>query len=422
MEDVNLDINKISLSKDSAVSIMTLHRSKGLEYKHVIVAGLSQENLMSKKHGGFKLPQKIEHILEAKDTAAAKRELYVAITRAKEDCTITYHVNSASGSASSMAHILEDVGVDNFDFTTKEENEKMLLQKGHDIFLKYTKAQIKSKIDSLKEIINFVSENYTSCVVSVSLLNNFYECPRKWYFRNFLKLPEVKSTSLALGSIVHAGIEEILKTKALFNEKTILSFVKEESGKQGLIESTKNQKDFNNIIKTASEIIISWQEHDYPGLKSKYESEKSVSITDKNFPNLKIYGKLDLVEYDKDIVYVTDFKTGSVKTKNDIEKEKDGRYSSLMRQLAMYGYLMHNSGSASTIFTKLIFLEDFADGKNRTYGVSINNEHVDILVKDIKDYENSIINGDWVTASCSGDYFNKKEPCEYCKKFYKIFA
>jgi ATP-dependent helicase/DNAse subunit B len=59
------------------------------------------------------------------------------------------------------------------------------------------------------------TERFTETKISVSMLNNFFECPWKWYFRNFLKLPELKGVSLALGSAVHSTIEYILKSSSL---------------------------------------------------------------------------------------------------------------------------------------------------------------------------------------------------------------
>ena len=46
------------------------------------------------------------------------------------------------------------------------------------------------------------------------LLNNFFECPWKWYFRNLLQLPEAKSESLEFGNRVHLAVDQILKLKS----------------------------------------------------------------------------------------------------------------------------------------------------------------------------------------------------------------
>ena len=75
-----------------------------------------------------------------------------------------------------------------------------------------------------------------------------------------------------------------------------------------------------------------------------YVTERPVSCKDVLFPELTMYGKLDLTERFPDgNVCVTDFKNRKSKTKNEIEKRDDEqRLSSYMRQLAMYAYLIRN--------------------------------------------------------------------------------
>ena len=54
------------------------------------------------------------------------------------------------------------------------------------------------------------------------------------------------------------------------------------------------------------------------------ENEQSVSLHDDRFSHLNIYGKIDLVEYlSHDSVRVTDFKTGSVRKRGEIEMDEE---------------------------------------------------------------------------------------------------
>ncbi|MCA9371856.1 ATP-dependent helicase [Candidatus Woesebacteria bacterium] len=61
-----------------AVSVLTMHASKGLEFKHVFITGF-EEGVIPLKRAG-----------EIEDANEEKRLLYVAITRAKEDLYFTY--------------------------------------------------------------------------------------------------------------------------------------------------------------------------------------------------------------------------------------------------------------------------------------------------------------------------------------------
>ncbi|MEI8270471.1 MAG: PD-(D/E)XK nuclease family protein, partial [bacterium] len=120
-------------------------------------------------------------------------------------------------------------------------------------------------------------------------------------------------------------------------------------------------------------------------------------------------------------IRVTDFKTGSSKTKNIIEKIEDGRMSSLLRQLAMYSYLINGDEKNKNVSeSRLLFLEEDFKNKNSLYATHITGEEIDLLVKDISDYDSLIKNGEWVNLECHYNSYGKNTECEYCKRA-KIF-
>jgi RecB family exonuclease len=111
-----------------------------------------------------------------------------------------------------------------------------------------------------------------------------------------------------------------------------------------------------------------------PEIEKGYVSERSVAYRDPQFPNLSFYGKIDLTERFADgSVRVTDFKTGSVKTKNDIEKrDDDGRLSGYLRQLAMYSYLINGAEKGVKVAeSQLEFLEAKDNDKNPIYKTQV---------------------------------------------------
>lgn len=66
-------------TSDEKVTLLTCHAAKGLEFKHVFVVGVEEELLPSAM--SMMSPDEIEE---------ERRLLYVAMTRAKETCTLTY--------------------------------------------------------------------------------------------------------------------------------------------------------------------------------------------------------------------------------------------------------------------------------------------------------------------------------------------
>ena len=409
LDSYNSHIELVKFANEKGIQVMTLHKSKGLEYQCVWVAHLNEEVLMSEKRSGFTLPEKIKEHMAKRDVETAKKELYVAITRAKEFCTLSYANENYNGVEMAMAQIIKELSEIHFNKRSAEETEKEILSSGPKI---YTEIKNKKEIEDLDEIKKLVKENYTDRRVSVSLLNNFFECPWRWYFRNFLQVPEVKSISLALGSVVHETIEFILKENKLPSEKKIQEKINYELIKEGIDKPI----DLKKLAKDAKEAVQNWIDGYYKNLAKNYESEKSLSRKDKRFPHLNITGKIDLLEYlNDDSFRVTDFKTGLAKTKNVIEKIENGRMSSYLRQLAMYSYLLEvEEGSQEVAESRLLFLEENLKNKNSFYSTKINQEEIDLLIKDIKDYDEALKNGNWADFPCNYKGYGQNSDCPYC--------
>jgi len=413
LESYGAHIELAKFGNDNGIKVMTLHKSKGLQYECVWVAHMNEETLMSEKKGGFTLPEKIKEHIKKRSVEEAKRELYVAITRAKEFCILSYAMENYNGGTLELASIIKEL--DDIHFIKKDstETEEEILKEGPSIYVSYTDKESGEIIPDLQKLVR---ENYRDIKVSVSMLNNFFECPWKWYFRNFLRLPEVKPVYLALGTVVHSMIEYILKAKKLPNESELKTKIKFELEKEGI----SNENDLRKLSRDAYNIVSSWVDNYYPHLSPDFKSERSVTFIDKkNFPQLTMYGKIDLTEYlPSGDIWVTDFKTGSSKTSGIIEKiDEDGRMSDLMRQLAMYSYLLSGeSGELKVTNSKLLFLESDKGDKNAFYQTKITKEQIDLLRMDIKEYEEALSSGSWTERECNFKPFggNSRE-CEYCK-------
>jgi len=410
LQEYGSHIELATFGGNIGINVMTLHKSKGLEYKNVWIAHMNEEVLMSEKKNGFTLPESIKERMHERDIESAKRELYVAITRAKESCSISYASKRYTGAELAISRIIEALPGVHFIKKGATETIEELIKNGVEQYISVSK---KDKKDNISEIKEFVKENFKNTKVSVTLLNNFFSCPWKWYFRNFLKLPEIKSTSLALGSIVHATIEYILKSDKLPNK----SDLKEKIENFAIKEHVFEKKEMVKITKDALSAIEAWLLKYYPALSKDRQSERSISFTDKRFPNLLMYGKIDLTEVGSDGKFIiTDFKTGSTKTTGMIEKlTEEGRLSEYMRQLAMYSYLVNADKAEDNVSKSRLLFVEHIDEQNELYEAHIGEGEIDLLVKDIKDYQETIINGNWIENKCNFKPFGGNTECEYCK-------
>ncbi len=414
---------------NEGVKVRTIHGSKGLEFDYVWIAHMDERSFSGRKVGGFSLPESIKKRVETRDEEVLKRQLYVAITRAKRFCAISYALKSYIGGDQELAVIVADIAR-NFEKQSADETEKIILKSDERAYVETQKQ--KEKDTKLDDLIKLVACDYEDRKVSVSLLNNFFECPWKWYFRNLLQLPEPKSESLEFGNIAHSSIDAVLKLDKKPNREELQNIILYQVKKSGFGDERKQKE----LVRLSLNIISKWVDTRLSQINKNRENEKSISVNDDRFPLLNIYGKLDLIERlparaDGDAknpperpgssgrsgVRVTDFKTGSVRKKSEIEKkDEEGRMSSYLRQLAMYSYLIKQSQKwkVDVRESRLEFLEA-KDSKEAFYDRVITQKDFDLLVKDIKDYNNLIKTGQWVNRPCHYNSYGKNTECEYCK-------
>lgn len=409
LQNYNEDIPLAIFYGNNGIKVMTLHSSKGLEFDFVWVAHMDERALMHKKRQAFTLPEDVSKHIEENDVSIVKRQLYVALTRAKRFCTFSYSRMSLTGSENELAHIIAELPEEIFDKKSYEEVEKEILEKDPK---SYVVSNKKSQTTfSIKDLTSMVSEEYTKTRISVTMLNNFFECPWKWYFRNLLRLPDSMSESLIYGNVIHGSIEQVLKD----NKKKLEEIILEQIHKQNIYDPSLVKRLSNEAIG----LMQTWVKERLPEIEKGYISERSVAYRDPQFPNLSFYGKIDLTERFKDgSVRVTDFKTGSVKTKNEIEKyTEEGRLSGYMRQLAMYSYLIKGAEKGVSVAeSRLEFLEAKKGAKDAIYKTEITDEEIDLLVRDIAEYDESLKSGEWVKRECHFQSYDTSKECPNCKK------
>ncbi|MEK7081185.1 MAG: 3'-5' exonuclease, partial [Patescibacteria group bacterium] len=266
-------------SPNEGVKVLTLHGSKGLEFDYVWIAHMDERSFSGSRREGFSLPESIKEKVEKKDEMVLKRELYVAITRAKRFCTVSYALKSYTGGDQELAHIVADLE-DNFEKQKADETEKIILDRDQKAYVE--KKQNKEEFTNSAGLVKLVARDYEGRKVSVSLLNNFFECPWKWYFRNLLQLPEPKSESLEFGNIVHGSIDAVLKLTKKPSEKDLQNIILHQVRKSGFGDERKQKELFNLAFK----IISRWTRIRLNEISKSRENEQSVSVNDDKFPHL----------------------------------------------------------------------------------------------------------------------------------------
>jgi hypothetical protein len=264
------------------------------------------------------------------------------------------------------------------------------------------------------DVRELVKDNYKDRNVSVTLLNNFFECPWKWYFRNILQLPEQLNNSLRVGNIVHKNIDFIMKALAV----PTLEQVKEKIIACADIEARYDERLAAQLVSDSLPVVLNWLELYRPAITMPFSTERPLTYRDTAFPGLTMFGKIDLIEdANGSDARVTDWKTGGVKTATEIEKrDEEGRMSGLLRQLVMYSFLLDGStnGSTSVVESRLVFLEAAKGDKHAIHSRRISAGDLAALRQDITDYMTLIESREWVQRPCHTKLYGEGDSCPYC--------
>lgn len=325
-------------SRAQAVRLMSVHKAKGLEFEHVFIIRLNDRhwgNVREANH--VPLPQglvKYDYVV-ADNNEDERRLFYVALTRAKQHVYVTRAVHNANGRETVPSIFLHEVPLETVALdTTAEQDADMLVR---------LQASLLAPIqrDTAGDAREYVKSLLSSYVMSVTHLNNYLECPRRFYFRNLLQIPTTKTKSLAMGSAVHEALYDFW---AAINETG-----KVPAGKwlvQRFDEAMRRQllpvADKNHALEHGRQVLADYYDHQQGKFHNANLLEYSFAGHGVHVGDLKLTGTIDKVEIldaKRKTVNVVDYKTGKVE--RGLGKLQRGQ--DYWRQLVFYQLLCDES-------------------------------------------------------------------------------
>lgn len=237
---------------DDVVRLMTIHQAKGLEFPVVILPDLGRkpppdnENIvMTPSHGllacdtvgasdgALPNPLLVEWRKTVKDQeqAEAARILYVAMTRARDRLILS----EGPPGGEWPRQIRDVIGSKTLaDFAAGVEDERVAEMTGVKVILRRAQALANQSVSSAtqaprlrqaaelaamaRQRLSFTAPSTGELVTSPSSLEDFERCPRQYFLRHELRLPEgagagsagngAESAS-AIGTIAHAVLEQL---------------------------------------------------------------------------------------------------------------------------------------------------------------------------------------------------------------------
>jgi len=395
-----IDIENKNPEIEGGIQLMTAHGSKGKEFQYVYIVNATRSQWeKSRGFGGITLP-----IPSYKGGLDDERRLfYVAMTRAKESIWITYSETDWEGKQQEKSQFIDEIPEDYVEYIVLKDSDSKY---GDDLKLfldPYTKKSTIYDIDFIKEL-------YFKQGLNLTALNNYLECPLKYFYRNLVRLPSAYSPFLIYGNSMHESLEKFFllsKDKEVVQKKDMLLSL----FKNSIKGSDMNDADLAKYQKKGLEALSDYYDEYAKSWSLKVRIEESVSrdIALNNKEELRLTGKIDKIEYlgselDGPIAIV-DYKTG----KGYSEKNKDNR-ESLRRQIVFYHMLLedYRGGDHRIERATLDFIEKNKKGDFEQYTVEVSDQSIYELHEQIKEVSRYITSGAFLERGCG------KKTCEWC--------
>lgn len=326
-----------------SVNVMTVHGSKGLEFRHVFVVNCSEERFPTRRHGEeIELPlDLIKEVLPEGDYhyQEERRLFYVAMTRAKEKLFLTNSEDYGGARKKKVSRFIAELGD--------------TLSIDHNI----NKLEYSFSKDDKKNIINeqtFSTKLYAlPKTFSFSQIQAFQTCPYQYKILYILKIPKKGSPYFSFGNTIHITLQEFYKKIQERNSvKQKLLFDLPER-KQEEIEAPT----FEELIEIYENVWIGDWYSDEQQRKEYFKKGKALLKTFYRKNELRwtipvilegafrikmdshiITGKIDRVDKSSDgSLIIIDYKTGQAKDKlNGADKQQLLLYQKATNELPLY--------------------------------------------------------------------------------------
>lgn len=414
--------HKISISitaprVNSAVRLMTAHRSKGLEFDHVIIAhAISGKWGNRRSRNKFNIPIIHGQADPESELNDERRLFYVAMTRARKTIDITYSNAGVDNKEFIPSQFLGELNSDLVKIIKHDQEDLELSDRSKNLLPTISAAQSTAITD-----LEYIKSRFLDQGLSVTNLNNYIECPWKYFFVNLIFLPELKTNAAMIGTAVHNSLKDFFDKYRIeedMDKKSLLKLLEHYLSKEALPE-----RDFTAACKKWKDNLgayydeysgVGWprnviNEYSISGVQLKLNSKDMQSELGTDHILLK--GKLDKIEIldGGSKVNVIDYKTGSPKSRNDImgkTKDASGNY---YRQLIFYKLLLGLDERFNMENGVIDYVAPNASGKFKREAFVISDEEVEVLKGEIFRIAKEIITFEFKDRRC------ENVDCEYCE-------
>lgn len=407
--ELKLELSQ-ALYSEKGVNFVTGHGSKGLEYEYVFLLGCTKDTWEGKikRSSSYRMP---DTLFVSQQSGSEEEELrrlfYVALTRAKSHLYISYPTTNNNGKPQEASIFISELisGTSLSTHRMQLEDEKLF---------RYLSLQFQE--DQLPDIAllehDFIEHFLQSYTLSVTALNNYLDCPLRFYFQNLIRVPAGKNESMEFGSAIHYTLNQLFLKMQAHEQKEFPEI-------PTMMEDFKSYmyRHRESFTKEAFKRRIEYGEKILPPLyENGVRRWNKIVLTEKHIGNVHvggvpIKGALDKLEFNGKMVNVVDYKTGDYdKAKEKLKRpdEKNPNGGDYWRQAVFYKLLVDNdrSNDWTVVSAEFEFVEPVKSAY-KTEQVHILPEDIAVVSEQIKTVYEKIRKHEFSTGC------GKKE-CQWC--------
>lgn len=288
-------------AREGCITVITAHKAKGMEFQYVIIPECT-EQVWEKGGRSAAIPSPFEQQQSLDD---ARRLLYVALTRAKDQVYVSYAKESADGRDRLLTTLLP-------------LNLPQCAVQGD--VLPVLHATVRAP-----ELVRTLTREYlVSGRLSPSAINEYLESPATFFARRVLRISEPPTGALVYGTAVHAALAAHFLKESPEGVRSAFERVFAQS-------LLTRDATFEKLRSEAWRAFLAAQGA-LEALGECVHTEYAASTSrDVDGERVQFGGKIDAVFRTADGLVLADFKTGSaVSAKNE----------SYVRQLALYAHML----------------------------------------------------------------------------------
>jgi DNA helicase-2/ATP-dependent DNA helicase PcrA len=348
------------------IRLMTAHKAKGQEFDYVFIMNAVDGKWGSRyKHEHIRLPHSIYRALaevdeKLDDDDNDERNLfYVALTRARKEVIITQSSRDRSGRELVPTQFIQEL----------QENllAPLDVTKYEKDFAAHRDIEFAPAPAATPDIEDktFLRTLFDEQGLSVTALDNYLECPWRYFYVNLIRVPEAPNKHLMYGNAVHDALKHYFDLRAEGDDRGKTYLV--EKFEEALAHQPIEESDYGETLARGRKSLPAWFDKYHASWPMKTQNEVRIAgITlGEGAAAVPINGKLDKVEIldASGKANVVDYKTGKSQTRNAIEGKTKTGSGDYKRQLVFYRLLLDKSEKFSMVSGEVDFIEPDENGK-----------------------------------------------------------